>query len=186
MSSLIKEVLEESKGRDNHILYHFNNEQTYIQNVVAFIKTGVQSGSPVLLVENDRHLLSIKQELQSVLSEKEMANVHFSNNYDFYSTTQSFDPDSIITYFKETVEPLLKQGVPVWTWGLVEWGDQEDILDKIVLYENQVQAFASDRGMVSVCAYDSNLTPVGLEEKLMKFHQVTITDELIKYRVNHS
>ncbi|MGD6801797.1 MEDS domain-containing protein [Rossellomorea vietnamensis] len=181
MGSLIMEVLEESKGRDNHILYHFNNKQTYIQNAVAFIEAGIKAGSPVLLVENDRHLLSIKQQLKKILSEKEIANVHFSNNFDFYSATQSFDPDSIISYFKETVEPHLKQGIPVWTWGLVEWGDDENILDKIVLYETQVQSFTSEKGLVSVCAYDSNLTPDGLEELLMKFHQVTLTDELIRY-----
>lgn len=181
MSSLIMEVLEESKGQDNHILYHFNNEQTYIQNAVAFIKAGVKAGSPVLLVENDRHLLSIKQHLREILSEKELANIHFSNNYDFYSASQSFDPDTIISYFKKTVEPYLNHGVPVWTWGLVEWGDEEDILDKIVLYENQVQSFTTDKGLVSVCAYDSNLTPDGLEEQLMKCHRVTITDDLIKY-----
>ncbi|MGM0845603.1 MAG: MEDS domain-containing protein [Bacillota bacterium] len=181
MCSLIKEVLNESRGQGNHIMYHFNNEETYIQNAVAFIKTGVEEGSPVLLVENDRHLFNIKQQLQNTLSEKEMANVHFSNNYDFYSTTQSFDPDSILTYFKKTVEPHLSQGVPVWTWGLVEWGDDENLLDKIVLYESQVQSFTSEKGLVSVCAYDSNLTPDGTEELLRKFHQVTLTDELIRY-----
>ena len=65
------------------------------------------------------------------------------------------------------------------TWGLVEWGDDKEILNQIEIYEKKVDRFVNEKGIISVCAYDQTRTPNGLKDMLIKCHSVMLTDDTI-------
>jgi hypothetical protein len=181
MSDLILQLLEKHKGKNGHILYHFEDEKSYLQNALTFIQAGVKEGSQIMLVENDRNQLNILRKLEEILSEEELCNVHFTNNYDFYYSHKTFEPEIIYSHFLENVQSHLDSGVPLWTWGMIEWGDQQEFIQTITEYERQIDSFITQNGLVSVCAYNRNHTPAELENLLAECHDVILTDHEYKY-----
>jgi hypothetical protein len=141
MSNLIMKLLERHKGKNGHILYHFDDDERYIQNAVAFIKAGVKNGSHIMMVENDRNRMNINRKLEKDLTERELNKVHFTNNYDFYFSHKTFEPESILSHFLNTVNPYLEREIPLWTWGLIEWGDHQEIFETVAEYERQIDSY---------------------------------------------
>ncbi|WP_409304943.1 MEDS domain-containing protein [Peribacillus sp. SCS-155] len=180
-NTLLLDLIKKYRDNEGHIFYHFKNIDHYLQNVVTFITTGVKSGSHIILIENDRNLISINKMLQRELKQGEIAKVHFINNYDFYFENKCFEPQRIFAHFKQNILPHLESKVPVWTWGLVEWGDDNEIIRQIEDYEKKVDRFVNEKGLISVCAYDVNRTPHSLKEMLIRCHSVMLTDDTIVF-----
>lgn len=173
------ELLHYFEGEEGHIFYHFENQEKYLQNVITFITTGVKLGTNIILIENDRNISRIKETLNKILNPGEIAKVLFINNFDFYFENKCFDPQRIYAYYKQNIQSSLENNIPVWTWGLVEWGDDKEILNLIEIYEKKVDRFVNEKGIISVCAYDQTRTPNGLKEMLIKCHSVMLTDDTI-------
>lgn len=184
MNEPIVEVIKDlKKVNRGHICYFYNSETNYINNVVSFIVTGIRNGDYILLVENDRNMLCINKKLQKELSKKELTYLHFINNYDFYYFNKNFHPKTIVNHFLKNTEPFLKEGASVCTWGLIEWGEDEEIHRCIEEYEKEVDKITDEKGIISVCAYDVGRTPDSLKALLMKCHGIMLTDdEVVKLK----
>ncbi|WP_157827681.1 MEDS domain-containing protein [Niallia nealsonii] len=180
-NTLLLNLLNKYKDTEGHIFYQFKNIDNYLQNVVTFITTGVKSGSHIILIENDRNFVRINKILKRELSQGEIAKIHFINNYDFYFKNRGFEPQRIFAHYKQNILPQLENNVPVWTWGLVEWGDNNEIIQQIEEYEKKVDRFVNEKGLISVCAYDVNRTPHSLKEILIRCHSVMLTDDTIVF-----
>lgn len=177
VSKAIVEIMKDlKKGNSGHVCYFYDNEITYINNVVSFIVTGIRNGDHILLLENDRNMLLINRRLEKELNEKERGFLHCINNYDFYYFNKSFNPQTIVQNFLENTEPLLEEGASVCTWGLIEWGENEEIHQYIEEYEKEVDNITNEKGIISVCAYHAGRTPDSLKERLINCHGIVLTD----------
>lgn len=175
------DLIKKYQDTEGHIFYQFENADNYLTNVVTFITTGVKSGSNIILIENDRNTIRINKRLKRELNHEEIANVHFVNNFDFYFKNKCFDPQRVFAHYKQNILPYLENDVPLWTWGLVEWGDDHEIIRLIEDYEKKVDRFVNENGLISVCAYDVNRTPHRLKEMLFRCHSVMLTDDTIAF-----
>ncbi|MBM7693704.1 hypothetical protein JOC77_003148 [Peribacillus deserti] len=181
MSNLLETLINDLRPNGGHIFYHYNNKENYIHNVVSFIVTGIKNGDHILLAENDRHMLDINKKLQKELSKGQLENLHFINNYDFYYSNGNFHPHTIVNYFLKNIEPFIEKGASLCSWGLIEWGEDKEINDDVVEYEKQVDSLVKEKGITSVCAYDSKRTSDSLKELLMRCHGVMLTDDEVVY-----
>ncbi|HZG70808.1 MAG TPA: MEDS domain-containing protein [Chondromyces sp.] len=178
MNAPIVEVIKDlKKVNRGHICYFYDNEITYINNAVSFIVTGIRSGNHILLLENDRNMLLINKRLEKELSRKELTFLHVINNYEFYYFNNNFHPHTIVNRFLENTEPCLKKGASIYTWGLIEWGEDKEIHHCIEEYEKEVDKITNEKGIISVCAYNAVRTPDSLKELLIKCHEVMLTDD---------
>lgn len=178
-NSLLLELINKYRDNEGHIFYHFENIDNYHHNAVTFITTGVKSGAHIILVDNDRNILRINKLLKRVLNKDEINRVYFVNNYDFYFANKCFEPQRIFAHFKQSILPHLESNVPVWTWGMVEWGNDQEIIQQIEEYERKVDRFVNENGLISVCAYDVNRTPHSLKEMLLGCHSVMLDDKIV-------
>jgi len=179
--TLLLDLINKYQDTEGHIFYQFHNSDYYLQNVVTFITTGVKLGTHIILIENDRNFIRINKMLKRELSQEEFTKVHFINNFDFYFKNKCFEPQRVFAHFEKNILPYLENNVPVWTWGLVEWGDDHEIIQQIEEYEKKVDRFVHDKGLISVCAYDGNRTPHTLSEMLIRCHSVMLTDDTIAF-----
>ncbi|TCN26504.1 MEDS domain-containing protein [Mesobacillus foraminis] len=180
MDRMIVELYKDFKVNDGgHICYLYNNESNYMTNVVSFIVTGIRNGDYILLLENDRNILQIKEMLQNELSEKELTYLLFINNFDFYYSYGNFHPHTIVNHFVENIEPHLQKGASICTWGLVEWREDKEIHKNIAEYEEQIHKIVNEKGIVSVCAYDASRTSDSLKKVLHNCHGVLMSDEKV-------
>jgi hypothetical protein len=182
MSNFLVELVKDlKKSNGGHIFYHYNNVENYINHVVSYIVTGIKNGDHILLIENDRNIIHINKLLEKQLRKEQLSKVHFINNFDFYYSNGDFHPHTILNYFSKNIEPFLETGASICTWGLIEWGDDKEISNKIEEYETQVDKLVNEKGLLSVCAYDANRTSNSLKEALMRCHGVMMTDDEVFY-----
>jgi hypothetical protein len=178
LSQLVNDL---EKGNQGHIFYHYNDMGKYLQNALYFIISVVNQGSHLMLVENDRNMIYLKNNLKKRLTDEQFNKIHFMNNFDFYYSNGDFHAQTIFEYFKSSVEPFIESGKPLCTWGLIEWSDELDITHNIEQYEKDVDMHIKDKAIISVCAYDANRTPQRLKETLMRIHDIMITDDEVHY-----
>lgn len=159
-----------------HILYFFQDEETYVQNAVSYIRSGIEQGDHVLFVENDRILLSIRKKLSS-LTEDQARKVHFMNNFDFYIREGNFHPDTLVSNFSESVDFHLNQNSTIRTWGHVEWGDEACIIEDTIEFEQKVHEKISANHLITVCAYHVNTMSDSLKVQLIQAHDYLMADD---------
>jgi hypothetical protein len=115
MANLLSGLINQYTDSEGHILYYYKNAETYLENVVHFLREGVESGSHIMLVENDRNLIEINKRLKLELSENERTQVHYINNFDFYYANKCFSPEAVVQHFLTNIGPYINNDVPVWT-----------------------------------------------------------------------
>lgn len=162
-----------------HILYLTEQTDRYIANAVSYITDGVRQGDRVLMVENPRIYPRIQKELQQLLSAEELDLIHYVNNFDFYWRKGNFHPEAILEYFEQIVGSFTVDGRHCRTWGHIEWGSQEDIEEKIITYESEINLSIPKAQVISICAYDSHRVSDQLRERLMHCHGYFMKDNSI-------
>jgi hypothetical protein len=175
----LTQLLSHFNDKEAHIFYHFNDPDLYLKNVVTFITVGIKRGCHILLVENERNIIHINRMLKKELKEEERAMVHIENNFDFYYANNTFDPKVIYDHFINNIAPFLDGNLTVWTWGLVEWGEEKEIIPKIEEYERNLDKFIKGKDIVSVCAYEVQRTPEQIKDILFSSHCAMLTDDKV-------
>ncbi|TDL80406.1 3-ketoacyl-ACP reductase [Peribacillus frigoritolerans] len=169
-----KDLMQAEGG---HILYYIHNQERYLENIVAYIVSGVEQGDRVFVIENERLSPAIISKSKQLLSEEQLAKVHFINNFDFYSLHGEFNSMKITDYFSSIVNPYLEAEDSIRTWAHVEWGKVNDVIKTIGDYEMNANKTVSEMGIISVCAYDAERVPEELKETLMINHDFFMTDD---------
>lgn len=183
-SQLNQLVKEESKGV--HIYYNITDPQAYINNLVAYIQSGVEQGDNILVIESERILPQIKAELAKVLTGEQLKTIHTINNFDYYCSSGSFQPAVIFEHLGKTLEPFIENNISFRIWAHVEWGEQEGIIPILEEFENEADRVVTEQGMYLVCAYDKERVPESLETKLMKCHKYTlVNNEIVLSNLYH-
>lgn len=162
-----------------HIFYLTEQTDLYIENALNFILDGLQKNEHVLFVENSRLYPRIFERLQQTLTPEQLQDVHYVNNFDFYWHQGNFSPEAILAYFETVTGKLQGDGRKCRTWGHIEWGSQEDIEDKIILYETEIDHTVPESNVISVCAYDAVRVSSSLCERLLHCHSYFMKDASI-------
>lgn len=182
MNRYLQPVIDElKKANGGHICYLYDNPTEYIETVISFIVLGITQGEHVVLIENDRNMLHINKKLDKQLSKEQRKNLHIINNFDFYWANGDFHPHTITRYFSKKMDSLITNNAPVRTWGHIEWGDPDDLSDKLEEFEKIADCVVNEQGLISVCAYDANKTPSTWKSLLINSHGVMLSDEEIIY-----
>nr|WP_054635170.1 MEDS domain-containing protein [Thalassobacillus sp. C254] len=89
MRKLQEAELDLQQG-DGHILYVFQDTEKYINNALAFIKTGIKMGDYILVIENERITVKLNERLKACLSPEDWKDVSFVSNFEFYYISEDF------------------------------------------------------------------------------------------------
>ena len=175
MNIKMNELLKEQKNV--HVLYPYNEMDTYIQKVLSYIEDGIVSGDYVILIENDRIFPMIHKELSTRLTEEQMEFLHFVNSFDFYCSSGSYHPPAIADYFNNMVQPYVENERPFRSWAHVEWATMEEPLHLIEDLEKIVDQAVNELSFPLICAYDGNKLPDFLRTILMETHPYVLTED---------
>ncbi|MFF2501151.1 MEDS domain-containing protein [Peribacillus sp. NPDC058075] len=159
-----------------HIFYHFEQMDYYIENAVSFIVSGIKQGDHIILIENESISVRIFNKVRLVLTAEEMSNVHYTDNFAFYCKHGDFHTPTIVADFAEILKPFLDENLTIRTWAHVEWGHQLEIEQKINQFEEVANKSVNEMGIVSVCAYDTATITESIMKNLMKSHEFLMTD----------
>ncbi|MCG3089427.1 MEDS domain-containing protein [Sporosarcina cyprini] len=172
--SKIQKLFEEKNA---HVLYMYADNESYLQQVISFIKDGIAAGEIVFLVENERNYILIFQELRKSFSSEEMKYLHYVNSISFYLSSGSYYPPAIEEYFTNLVHPCVKNKLPFRSWAHVEWASLKGPSQLIEVFEKIVDQAVNEIHFSLICAYDRNRMLDDLHEVLLKTHPYILEDE---------
>ncbi|WP_419878594.1 ATP-binding protein [Brevibacillus centrosporus] len=173
----LNELIQISSG---HILYFYEDLESYLENAVSYIRTGIEQGHHLLLIDTKQHLWKIGQKLKQETSQDRMGLVHFVDSHEFYAAHHDFHSHTILEHFKNILRPLLHQNLTIRTWALVEWKEQEEILQKLKHFETISDHTVNTLGLLSVCAYNGRQVSASFMNEMMKTHEYFMTDKELK------
>jgi hypothetical protein len=164
-----------------HILYIYDELDCYLENMMAYIREGLDRNHHLLIIENSTIYQSVEKRINDLFSMEEKKCIHYIDNYSFYGCYGDFHIHSIVEHFGELLNPFFNKKLNVRTWAHVEWKDQDDISKKIEKFENTADCSVNEMGLMSVCAYNSSKVTAFLQTAMMRSHEYIMTDrEFVK------
>ncbi|GAA3327955.1 hypothetical protein GCM10020331_069980 [Ectobacillus funiculus] len=105
----LNEIIELSNG--GHILYVYEDTESYVNNAVSYIVSGLEQEHHLLVVDNRELLLLINQKNWKIsFPKKKLAMVHYTDNFDFFiRCMEIFDVENIVNHFKQILEPFFQE-----------------------------------------------------------------------------
>ncbi len=171
-----------------HILYIYDELDIYLDNMIAYIRTGIDRNHHLLILENPTIYNEVEKRIDELFSDKEKKCIHHIDNYSFYRYYGDFHIHSIVNHFGEIIQTFINKNIHVRTWANVELKDMDNISKKIEEYENIADCCVNKMGLMSVCAYNSSMVNAYLQTAMMRSHEYLMTDkEFVKsslYRKN--
>jgi PAS domain S-box-containing protein len=164
-----------------HILYVYEAIDSYVENAISYITTGIEHGHHLLIIDSKERFELIYFRLKELLSVEKLDYIHYVDNYEFYRLYEDFHCETIVNHFTEILNPFLVQNISIRTWAHVEWKEQDNIYSKIKKFENMADQSVNATELISVCAYDGNQISASLQSVLLRNHEYFMTDsELVK------
>lgn len=164
-----------------HILYFFENKTNYIENMMAYIKAGLDRGHHLLIIENPTIYSEVNPWILKLFTDEQRKCIHHMDNHTFYDYYGDFHIHSILKNFDEVLEPFFNHNISIRTWAHVEWKKQDNISAKLEEFENLADCSVNNHGLMSVCAYDASDVTASLQTTMMRSHEYLMTDtELVQ------
>lgn len=163
-----------SKG---HVFYEFQDEETYMKNLISFIKSGIDNKQPILIIESMRILPKIRERIDMFVSEEQKSTIRLVNNFEYYLSKGDFHTPTIINYFQKDLSSLSEFNSPIRTWAHVEWTSSQPDNELMKEFESTANDFVLEENMLSVCAYSSTHLSPNMTVALEELHQYVMTDE---------
>lgn len=156
-----------------HILYLYEDIQSYIANACEFIRTAIELNQIVLFIDTEEIWSIIQQRLGINGSEH---TIFFASSAAFYSSNDTYCCEDILTHFHKTVERFYVEGRQIRTWGHMNQVSKLDAFEELVCYEQEADKAIQDLELLSVCAYSSAEIPVSIGLKMTRSHSYIMTD----------
>lgn len=164
-----------------HILYTFDNQQNYLDNLLAFVKSSIDNDYLIILIEDSSIYNLAMNQIKQLYSKEEQLFIRYIDNYSFYHCYKNFRLSSMLDYFGKVFEPLLKTDKKINTWSHIEWEQQADFPKKLREFEEISDIKISNREIMGVCAYNAQELSASLQTTLMRSHEYFLTDnELVR------
>ncbi|MFS0862829.1 MEDS domain-containing protein [Fredinandcohnia sp. 179-A 10B2 NHS] len=173
MDTLIPLTSSLKINQGSHVLYFYNSIDGYIRNACSFIVDGINLGHQIVFIEQPEMYELILNRIGPIDKEK----LHFVNNYEFYQMYQDFHFERVLHNLKNIIDPFVENESMARIWGLVDWKDQDNIIEKLHTYECKCDITVSGLGYTTVCAYDSKKVPSTILLEMLKSHEYMMTDD---------
>jgi len=159
-----------------HIVYFYDERDCYIANAISFIRTGFEQNQHVIYVDSLERYGVVKDALEREYDGKTLETLKFIPNDDFYMMSVVFHMDHVFRNFKDAVQPFLDKHLPVRVWGHVDWGTQDDLLDRLYAYECHCDEAIAKYGVLTVCAYEAERVSAKIQNRMLRTHEYMMTD----------
>ncbi|NMO79641.1 ATP-binding protein [Niallia alba] len=163
-----------------HIMYITSNEEKYITNAASFIKTGLLLEQIVVLVDQKKIWpLIIKKLEEHGLFNEQIDRIHFIDSEEVYYRNGELYLGSILEATNGSINSdyFFNKDITIRYWGKIPTLlKQEEIMDKLLQYEDEVDKYIRTYQNYTVCAYNGTELSASNYIDLAKHHPYVMTD----------
>ncbi len=163
-----------------HIMYITSNEEKYITNAASFIKTGLLLEQIVILVDQKKiwPLIIKKLEEYGLLNEQ-IDRIHFIDSEEVYYRNGELCLGSILEATNGSINSdyFFNKDITIRYWRKIPvLLKQEEIMNKLLQYEDEVDKYIRTYQNYTVCAYNGTELSASNYFDLAKHHSYVMTD----------
>lgn len=163
-----------------HIMYITSNEEKYITNAASFIKTGLLLEQIVVLVDQKKIWPLIIKKLEEYgLFNEQIDRIHFIDSEEVYYRNGELYLGSILEATNGSINSdyFFNKDITIRYWGKIPTLlKQEEIMDKLLQYEDEVDKYIRTYQNYTVCAYNGTELSASNYFDLAKHHPYVMTD----------
>ncbi|MEQ6391173.1 MEDS domain-containing protein [Bacillaceae bacterium S4-13-58] len=160
----------------SHILYTYNDQVKYINNICAFVSQGLDEGDVIILIDYTHIHGEVINQLNERYTKEDLNKIIFIDNVEFYELNGVFNASTIHEHFGEIINPYLASEKTIRAWGHADIQMQDQLLEKLLDYECRCSELIDHFKMITVCAYDGQKIPSYIICELLSAHQYIMTD----------
>ncbi|MDT8861308.1 MEDS domain-containing protein [Alkalihalobacillus sp. MEB130] len=166
----------------SHILYFYESEERYLENLVSYILSAKAMNQHVIIIESYECYDALLEKLGTQIESLGLTEIlHYKNNIEFYQTYGDFKFERALESFKIAVQPFVDEDLSIRVWGKVAWKDLTYDRSDVNKYENECDLTVSEIGYMTVCVYDGREVPASVQTDMMRSHPYLMTDtDLVK------
>lgn len=165
--------------KKGHVYYRFQCDEAYLNNLIEFIKLGLENNQQVLIIESMRNLPKVQEMIDKVIKEEHKPSIRLVNNYEYYLSKGDFHTQTIVHHFQKDLSSFNKPNSAIRTWAHVEWASSKPDADLLKEFESTADDLVMNAKLLSVCAYSSDHLTYDLNIVLEQFHNYVMTDETL-------
>lgn len=162
-----------------HVFYRFQCQEAYLNNLAQFIKSGLDNGQQVLIIESMRNLPKVQAMIDSVITEEKKSFIRLVNNFEYYLAKGDFHTQTIVHHFQKDMSSFNNPDSSIRTWAHVEWASSKPDAVLLKEFESTADDLVMNAKLLSVCAYSSELLSSDLNTVLEQIHNYVMTDETL-------
>ncbi|CAM4402515.1 MEDS domain-containing protein [Paenibacillus tarimensis] len=159
-----------------HILYFYSSDEGYMDNALAFVRSGLEQNQQILLFDSQQNYEQICRVLAGDGLEQAISEVHFIDHGWFYgadSLEEGFYKDEL----GKLAQAMKSGGTSVRSWGHVCWREESEAFFPVLQeYERYCDELFGGTGLFGVCVYDARKVPAAVQNELLKSHEYFMTD----------
>lgn len=179
MSGMVQLTERLRVNNGSHILYFYDELEEYLNNAVSFIRTGLELGQHIIIVENRSRMEVILYRLKPFISEEQFERLNLIDSYQFYEAHESFNYNLVFQNLVVVVQPYLDGAIPVRAWAHVALNDEGFVLENLSTYECRCDLAINQLGILTVCSYSAQTLSATVLIKMMKYHEYVMMDQEI-------
>lgn len=163
-----------------HIMYITSNQDKYIANAASFLKTGLLLKQIVVFVDQKKIWpLIIKSLEENGLHKEQIDRIHFVDSGEVYDRSGNLHIETIIEAARGSWNPsdFFNKDKTIHYWGKApSLSNQDNIMDKLLPYEDEMDDYIRNYLNYAVCAYDGDELTASNYLHLKEYHPYVMTD----------
>ncbi|MGM0750716.1 MAG: MEDS domain-containing protein [Bacillota bacterium] len=164
-----------------HVFYQFQAEEAYLNNLMLFIRSGLENNQHMLIIESMRNINKVKNRINRIFSVEQRSSIYLVDNFDYYFLNGDFNTQNILNHFKKDIATIKNLNTSIRTWANVEWTSTEPDAEVLKKFESIADDYVLQEGLLSVCAYSKNVLSDALINTLEQVHMYVMTDDSIGF-----
>ncbi len=164
----------------SHILYFFSDYDKYIDNAVSFIRSGMELGQPVIIIDTPEINGAVERKLLMEMDEGPWRDrVHYMNRADFQENDEEVNLQALLSPILGLMEPAEEHDTGIRVWGRLSRNPHDERPDGSCSCRAECGAVLDERRFLSVCAYDAHAVTAALQLKALQTHPYLMTDDVL-------
>ncbi|WP_299736863.1 MEDS domain-containing protein [Rossellomorea sp. y25] len=163
-----------------HVFYQFQAEEAYLNNLMLFIRSGLEKNQHMLIIESMRNINKVRNRINRIFSKEQQSSIYLVDNFDYYFLNGDFNTQNILNHFKKDIAAIKNLNTSIRTWAHVEWTSAEPDAAVLKKFESIADDYVLQEGLLSVCAYSKNVLSGSLINTLEQVHMYVMTDDSLE------
>ncbi|MFC7784085.1 MEDS domain-containing protein [Rossellomorea sp. GCM10028870] len=92
--------------KKGHVFYQFQAKEAYLNNLMLFIRSGLEKNQHMLVIESMRNINKVRNRINRICRKEQQSFIYLVDNFDYYFLNGDFNTRNILNHFKKDIADM--------------------------------------------------------------------------------